>query len=327
MKEVRTKRQHYVPRFYLSHFAAAEGIIWTYDCQRDEVRPNSPENTAVETNFYSVKSDDGTYDDRLEKWLSEVESKAAPLYEALVAGKIPVDQEKADLAVFLASLHTRSPALITAAAELKGAMTQRLMDFIARDPVKFDLSIDQWARATGQVIDKEQREKLRAFIQDKERYSMDVLRQAGLSAMGATDKIAEIFFGMRWILVRCKEQHLITSDNPVVRLTPPEAYHPIYGDGGFLNKKAYVTVPLNANMLLEMGWAKELPEGLYAANKERGRLYNRQRARFAERYLFASRRDAGIQALAKKYAEPGVRIAMEPSAKLAPIKVKRRLGD
>jgi hypothetical protein len=27
----RTKKQHYVPRFYLDHFKGVDGMVWTYD--------------------------------------------------------------------------------------------------------------------------------------------------------------------------------------------------------------------------------------------------------------------------------------------------------
>jgi hypothetical protein len=130
---------------------------------------------------------------------------------------------------------------------------------------------------------------------------------------------------MKWITLECNDQHLITSDNPVVRVTPPDAYHPMYGDGGFLNKRTFVTLPLTPTKLLELHWGNRLRPGVYRVDRERGRLYNRQRAAFSERYLYASRRDSGIMTLARKYARPGVRMDLGSFGKLAPIELKRKL--
>ena len=76
------KRHHFIPRLHLQHFAGPEpkGQVWTYDAQTGQVRSAVPEQTAVETHFYSVERDDGVMDTRIEAKLSEIESKAAPIY-------------------------------------------------------------------------------------------------------------------------------------------------------------------------------------------------------------------------------------------------------
>ena len=53
------KRQHYVPRLHLKHFVGTEpkGQIWTYDKETGKKWSGTPENTAVETHFYSVEND------------------------------------------------------------------------------------------------------------------------------------------------------------------------------------------------------------------------------------------------------------------------------
>jgi len=326
MSKNRTKRQHYVPRFYLAYFADAEDMVWTYDTERNEVRAGTPENTAVETNFYSTKDEAGEYIDVLEEWLGGVEEKAAPLYPKLLMGEVLSDQEKADFAVFLSSLFTRTPAMITASAELKGYMAQHMSDVFLADRKRFDQVIDKFDAEHSKTTTPKERDDIFEFARDKSKYVMEVDRKAGLRAMGATDALTGIFFQMSWVVFHCERQHLITSDNTVVGLTPREDYHPIYGDGAFMNKRTYVTVPLTPSKLLELRWTDQTPPGLYEADRQRGRLYNRQRAYFSERYLYSSQRDAGIQALGQKHKTPGVRFAASGMDRLAPVEVKRRLG-
>ena len=326
MSNNRAKRQHYVPRFYLAYFADAEGMVWTYDTERNEVRAGTPQNTAVETNFYSVRDEADEYVDALEEWLSGVEDKAAPLYPKVLKGEMLDGREKADFSVFLSSLYTRSPAMIRAMAEIMGTITQQMTDMALGDRKNFERYMNEVDAKEGKTTTLEEREAIFEFAKDKTKYVLEVDRKAGLRGMGATDRLTEIFFRMNWIVVQCPRQHLITSDNPVARLTPREDYHPIYGDGAFMNKRTYVTVPLTPSKLLELHWMDQPRPGLHEADKQRGRLYNRQRAYFSERYLYASERDAGIQELGQKHKMPGVRLAASGAAELAPVEVKRRLG-
>ena len=84
-----------------------------------------PEETCVQKHFYSAERDDGTIDARLEIFLSEVEGRAAPVYEGLLEGRLPRSpQSRFDFAQFLALLHTRTTAMRRMFAEITGRMTQ-----------------------------------------------------------------------------------------------------------------------------------------------------------------------------------------------------------
>lgn len=85
------KRQHFVPRLHLQHFAGGDpkGHVWTYDAQTGQCRSAVPEETAVEAHFYSAERLDGTMDTTLEEILAGFESAAAPIYEGLLRGVVP----------------------------------------------------------------------------------------------------------------------------------------------------------------------------------------------------------------------------------------------
>lgn len=327
MSVQRTKKQHYVPRFYLEHFTAEDGMVWTYDKKSSNptagARKATPENTAVSTNFYSVQNEDGSYNDQLEEMLGNIESDAAPLYGALLDGKVPDGDDKDVMAVFFAALYARSPALINNVAWLTGAMAQLTTGMTFSDRKRFDETMDQMEKEKGEKLSsKEKRDKLFALMGDKDRFSMAVLQKAGLTAMAAIEPVMDVFRKMHWILVKSDDQHLVTSDNPVVKINPDPS--PFYGDGGFLMPSVFVTVPLSPKMLLEMSWKKAPDLQVFSANRERGRLYNKQRAAFAEQYVFSSKADAGIGALVKKNKDNGVKIRMS-GPKFSNIVVKRKI--
>ena len=108
------KSQHTIPRLHLQHFAGRQpaGQVWTYDAIAAKQWSAIPDETCVQTHFYSAERDDGTMDTRLEDFIAGVESRAAPVYEGLLKGTMPSDaQARFDFAQFLALMHTRTTAM------------------------------------------------------------------------------------------------------------------------------------------------------------------------------------------------------------------------
>lgn len=321
----RTKRQHFVPRFYLAHFADNNELVWTYDTLEAAVRSSKPEQTAVESNFYSPADNEGNYNDSLETWLSQVESDGAALYPRVLRGDPLEGNERQRFAVFLASLFGRSPAMITAYAEMQGYSAQLLTQFSAADPKIFEAQMNDFDSHCGRTTSPNERNELREFIKDTSRYTMHINRKAGLAAIGVTDTVAPILHDMRWMVLDSPEQHIITSDNPLVRTCPPESFHPIFGDGGFMNKRAEIYIPLSSSKVLLSFWPTADTPNVCPIKKEQARHINRLQAHFCERYLFASRHDAGIISLSKKFNRPGLRLRVSGQDKLANVTVKRRI--
>lgn len=324
-KPPRPKRQHYVPRFYLEHFADSDGYVWTYDSTDGSSRKARAEQTAVETNFYSVRDASGDHFDEVEKWLAEIEDRAAPIYPRVLRGERLVGEEREVFALFVASLHTRSPAMINATARGYGQMIEKTGDMLFGNRDRFNEHMDRSDKEAGRITPAEERKKLFDFYNDKSAYRIKVDKKIGLLTIDIALAIAGIIHDMSWIVVEPENQHIITGDNPVVRITPREFWHPFYGDGGFAHEKAFVTLPLSPNRLLEAYRGKSFQPGVYRADKQRGRLYNRQRAGFAERYLYSSRQDAGISALAVKHHGPGMKMSISPGTPGAEIVLARKL--
>src|SRR4051794_35543076 len=117
------KAHHIVPRLHLANFAGNDprGQVWTYDAATGKSWSKIPEETAIQTHFYSVGREDGTHDPRIEEMLSEFETRAAPVYLKLLGGDIPSKdtQERIHFAEFLALMYVRTPSMRRMHAEVQ----------------------------------------------------------------------------------------------------------------------------------------------------------------------------------------------------------------
>jgi len=320
----RPKKQHVVPRFYLSKFCDPDGLIWTYS-GGNKPRGAKPEATAVETNFYSPIGADGERFDEAEKLLGTIEGNAAPLWDDLCKGKVFTGEEREHVALFLAAQYLRSPSSVRAGAEMMASLAGHTAQFIAADKQAHERSLDRYEAETGEKITPEKREKMRQFISDSSNYSINVLRAAGLPILGGIGNLANILLNMKWVVGRSKDQHLITSDCPVTRISDPATHSPIYGDGAFANKTVRVNFPLTATRIIELTWKGEERERVVEIPKRMAREMNSVRAAQAERFVYASESDYGITKLRRKWLERENAPIIVTGSHMPFIEVKRKL--
>ena len=99
----RTKKQHFIPRFYLEKFANRDRDLWTHDSKQGTLRQSSPENTGFETNIYTPLDAGGNRIELIEDTLAEIESNAAPIYDELLSYRKLDHHSKTHFSIFLAS--------------------------------------------------------------------------------------------------------------------------------------------------------------------------------------------------------------------------------
>lgn len=328
MRKPRPKGQHLIPKFYLENFVDRDGFVWSYNLEADHVHAGTPETTALETNFYSIQTATNEFRDDLEVWLSGVERKAASIYPRILSGEVPTGQERADFAVFISSLFARSPAVVSAAAHMRATMSQIIVDTTFATRERFEAEMNRFDASRGKITPPELRDSLFEFQRDKSRYTIEIERKAGLvSAMKVTDRLTDIVFDMNWFVVESIKQDLITSDAPVACEAAGTSSGFNDSNRGFLDKNALVSVPLSPSRLLLANWRKDNPTKLQRISKGQCREFNRQRAFYAERYVYASKQDLGIRALCRKYKNPGTRMILSGDRKIAPVVLVRRSRD
>jgi len=325
----RTKKSHFVPRFYLDRFADSQRNVWQYDLDLQQVTGGEPEKMGLASNFYSPIDPDGNRIDDIEAMLSDFENLAAPLFDRLEEGENFIGRDREALAAFLAAQYLRSPVMISVAAELYAKTVNRIASVTISDDALFQENMDFLDKKSGKDTSKDDRERLRLSLLDPGKFEMSVLRHAGLRALNGIPELAEIFLNLTWLVVEPRDQHLITSDSPVVRRCDPKTIHPIYGDGGFMNNSMVVTFPISPRRALEMSWKKpvQLPK-VFISDKEQGRFYNRERASCFDRFLFSSIPDHGILRLGQKAKLTGKKSYRTEVGSPSPdVKVVRKLSE
>lgn len=325
----RPHQQHFVPKMHLDYFVGTDpkGHVWTYDITNETIRSSLPKNTAKQGNFYTVTDDSGKHHDNLENWFSGLESNAKKPYEKLLQGEIPVGKERQDFSTFLSSMYARSPVNLKNYGHLMGKFLQLENHFNISTFERFIKAL----HSSGQKDLSPQEEKeVYEYAKDPSKYIINIDHQATLQAVATSDYLQEIFFKMKWCVRESNRQHLITSDNPVVKVSDPKTHSPIYGGGGFMNRSAYITFPLSPKYCLMLGWILEQDiTGHYVPlDKQNAMLLNKQRAVFCDKFLYANCQEQGIMKLGIKYknSTPKIEIAgaME---KFADVFVKRNIKE
>jgi len=322
------KSQHTIPRLHLQHFAGRQpaGQVWTYDAIAAKQWSAIPDETCVQTHFYSAERDDGTMDTRLEDFIAGVESRAAPVYEGLLKGTMPSDaQARFDFAQFLALMHTRTTAMRRMAAEIRGRGAQIHSYAYATNPKAFEGLMRRVEADKGASIDPAIKEQIRQKMLNPSGFVMAVPKESTFMALGASDKLTPLLNKMKWSLVGALHGYFITSDNPLVRRVARKSWHPVYGDHGFMNKTAEITFPLSPKLLLLLS---RKADALDHAVIERDNVHelNAVRAAHSDRYLFAHIKDQRIVRLAVRYKDtrPNMTTHGFGPKKFAPIEVPRR---
>ena len=325
------KSHHTVPRLHLQHFAGQEpaGQVWAYDAVTGRTWSAIPEETAVQTHFYSAERDDGTMDPTIEVFLSEVEGRAAPVYENLLKGTIPGEsQARMDFSQFTALMYTRTTAMRRMAAQIRGRGAQIHQYAYASNPEAFEALTRRVEAEKGGPIDPAIKEHIRQeMLNPSGNYTIEVSKESTFMALAASDRLTPLFYKMTWTLADAGEGYFITSDNPVVRWVDPKTCHPIYGDHGFLNKTVEVTFPLSPDKLLLLSWQGEVPaRALFP--REHVELANAARAAHSERYLYAHLHDVQVAQLAAghKDSRPVMTTEGFGPENFSPIEVARRAG-
>lgn len=236
-----------------------------------------------------------------------------------------VGEDREHVALFLAAQYLRSPSTVRAGAEMMASFMHQTAQFIAGDKRAHDQSIDKYERDTGNKISAEEREKMREFIRDPSNFSINVLRSVGLPMLGGMANLADIFFNMKWVIERSKDQHLVTSDSPVTRTSDPSTHSPVYGDGAFANKTVRVNFPLTPTRVVELTWQGKESDRVVDIPKQMARGMNSIRAAQAERFVYASKNDFGIAKLCKKRLKPEKPPKILMGDDVPSIQVKRKL--
>jgi uncharacterized protein DUF4238 len=227
------KRHHYLPEAYLTGFTrggTAESPFCVFDRDRQEFRPQTPKNTAVQGYYYTVETIDGEQSSRAEEVLSQVEGIVMPILRRIDAREPMTHADKLELSMFVALLHTRVPQFEHTIREMTNGMYKAVNERLLGSVDQAEYWIRRHEEKTGESVPLAAQE-LHDFVAAGE---YDVIPHQNTIVRHMLDsacKFSLLLAEMTWLVAFAPEDSsFITSDAPFV-MWPPEGWTGPYGFG------------------------------------------------------------------------------------------------
>lgn len=248
------KRQHFLPRFYLENFSN-DGLVSVYDRESDEVRRQQPVNTGVIGHFYTMEDDQGRRRFELEQLLGEYEGKSKPVIDKLAAREEINEDERSDLAIFVAFAAMRTPDVVDSLKAFNNGLITKIMKSMYSDADEVAARL----RDDSEYADKSQEallDEARSMVELAQTGALEVTTQhrwAVGMAIKMAFEVAPIFAGRDWVVLHRDNERksFITTDAPV-RLTTTAKRESNFWGVGYGNADAVVFFPLKASCTLAL---------------------------------------------------------------------------
>ena len=284
-----TKRNHYLPKFYLQNFVhnTKDGTFWVYYKGDKYPKPQTPINTGIEKNLYNIKRENGSVDDSIEQALSIIEGTVSPIIDRLVNSNARLEEKYIpEFALFLSFMATRVPRSIEAAREIGKVYSIHLLKELGKKPDELQELLDK----AGEEIEipkdftvKEFQKHIGEF-EDRYEISFDKKYATGISFL-STFPIFQELMNMNWCLCRAPSNfYFITSDFPLVCFVLNDDGTAKFG-GGFGLPDAEVTFPLSPTKCLYL--VRKQTQSYRAINKNLLKEINNRTAWAAEKFIIS----------------------------------------
>ena len=237
------KRQHYVPRTYLSPFMGDDNRIRVFDIVRAKEYRTSLNNVAVEGHYYDLEIDG--VDVSVENWLAQLEAEVAPVIKRLLADPSSIEAltlgEEFALSRFVVALIFRTPAF----REWEDSRVNTVVHQI-KEIVENSLIHEHGCKAGKDKFSELKDNPTHWWL------GMGEAPQAGDTSaymLGETQGFANLIWAAPWRIGRAVGSlKLYASDNPASRYLPP--IRPWWEGGAFASHEYYL--PLSPDVLLKI---------------------------------------------------------------------------
>lgn len=291
------KRHHYLPQFYLEGFCR-DGYLWVFDREANQLRRQTPVNTAIQRHYYTVEDKEGKRNTSIEGFLSEIEGASKPVIQKIAAKEEISDDDKYVLAIFIAFLMHRVPDFEKSVNKIAEHMIKDMANVMFSDERTAEQMMKRYAEDAGDNEPDVSAKDLVA-LHKSGAYKINIHRNASLRCMlNISTDIANLFFQLDWIFFHApKKNSFVTSDSPVF-IIPPVNWNPntVYGVG-LATQGAQKVVPLTQEVCLIMCDRGERTLHGNLPNDNVRRL-NRSIACYSDRFLIG-RDEALVQNLAQ----------------------------
>lgn len=253
--------QHWVPQFYLKHFATPETIttkspkVWILSKDKQDDDPSLPNirNMCAKRYLYSPIGSDGLREWTLESKLGDLESVIATLWPSLANGYIDLRQHeyiRKLVALFVSVMHLRHPDSLTESTQIHDMMVQMYEKAPKRMDGRPDIDVIE-INGKMHEIDTSGWDEYRNWNNnDHHRF---FARRVHSHAVF----LAELFLKKRWSVIYSEKTTFVTSDKPVVK------QHQNKETFGFGTEGTFISFPLSPTRLLIMDDMHHEPAGQY----------------------------------------------------------------
>lgn len=298
-----TKKQHYIPQFYLKNFSEDNEHIFIYDRkkgQKGEVRYQTTIDVAHENHFYTYRTKQGTKNN-LEDLFCKIEGDAASAINNVYAKHKITDEEIGQLAIFIGFLHTRVPTFKRETEEMSVKATEKIARMMLENTPKEKFK-EFYIKKEGRVPTDKELDDIIDFGVNPKRSILKVTypKEHWIKMMlNLGVEAGKHFSEMDWLFLFTKKTYaFITSDNPLL-LVPPQVSD-LFRGVGLLTPGAKKIIPLRPNMCLMMGDANKRPTIKFGeARKVFIQQLNRYQMVNCERFCFSPEKGK-LERLVKK---------------------------
>ena len=277
------KNHHYVPQFFLKGFSVDNKNLWVFDKVKKEFRYQDTRKIASENKFYTYKV--RGKEENLENVFGQIEGLAKAILNKVINKELVSEQEKADFAMFVAVSKVRVPDFKKWTEEGSEKMYKKInrMTFSSKERVKI------MAEKAGKNLSDKEADELVQFATDENRYYVKFPPNYWLGTMLKLSlDVARAFIIADWqFLYFNKKFALLTSDNPVI-LVPPPDYDRFWGVG-LLTPGVRHIFSLTSNICLVIGDIKENPQIEYRDmyDKDAYRWINKVTLLHSDRFTYS----------------------------------------
>jgi hypothetical protein len=262
--------QHWLPQFYLRHFAVPgfrnrnNAKIWFWAKNDSEPEKRKVRHVCAKEYLYSFVREDGQLDHRTEKHLAEVEATISRLYPRIAEGFPDLAHAwgiKKLVALFLSTLLLRHPH---ARDETKRTHHQLVnwCETLAKDSQGRPIMPDYEHQGQRYPFDNSRWEEYRDADENEiTKMFTDNIRRSAIS-------LANRLFEKRWAFLCLDEPRLFTSDFPVV------VKHPDQKVAGIGTAGVHMFFPVSPTRMLHISDRGEDPDGFYPFPSDRAAELN-----------------------------------------------------
>ena len=179
-----------------------------YDKTKDRIEMRTDSRAATIAGFYSFPTPDGEVAEGLERHLSRIESKAAPIVRRLAEIPPPrfvlSSQDRGHLATYFGTLHNRVPAVVSLFHEAASHGIQQRADRYQPSDLQDEARLRKRIREDHPGSTEKQQDEVFAFLQSyltQPKPGLHLHRSAGLLAVVAGRDVGAEIGSLSWAIV------------------------------------------------------------------------------------------------------------------------------